>query len=157
MLNPNPEKRAGLDDIFLHAWFLKVGPRSRLPQSAALHRAHAPPCRAGRCGRSVQPRLACTGASPPQVFIRHHPRHPRVPATHSSCTPAFTLQDLPPGALGMNDWYMDNADSLQDRLEVVQTIVVRVCVWVGGWVVGGGGGGRGRGPGPGPAHLALWL
>lgn len=54
MLNPNPEKRVGLDDIFQHAWFLK---------------------------------------------------------------------DLPPGALGMNDWYMDNADSLQDRLELVQTIV----------------------------------
>ena len=25
MLNPNPEKRVGLDDIFQHAWFLKVG------------------------------------------------------------------------------------------------------------------------------------
>ena len=36
----------------------------------------------------------------------------------------WRLQDLPPGALGMNDWYMDNADSLQDRLELVQTIVV---------------------------------
>ncbi|KAL4448213.1 hypothetical protein ABPG75_005432 [Micractinium tetrahymenae] len=39
-------------------------------------------------------------------------------------TPVYMApEDLPPGALGMNDWYMDNADSLQDRLELVQTIV----------------------------------
>ena len=30
MLNPNPEKRVGLDDIFQHSWFLKDLPPGAL-------------------------------------------------------------------------------------------------------------------------------
>jgi hypothetical protein len=39
------------------------------------------------------------------------------------CRHPWFLKDLPPGALAMNDWYMNHADSLQDRLELVQAIV----------------------------------
>lgn len=123
MLNPNPEKRAGLDDIFQHAWFLKVG------SPCCLH--HAWPCSSAHCtdkGRVVPPWLALQGSDPSTTCILPRPPCPAQGAHPLALLPpalAGPRQDLPPGALGMNDWYMDNADSLQDRLELVQTIVVR--------------------------------
>jgi hypothetical protein len=37
---------------------------------------------------------------------------------------AWFQTDLPAKALSMNDWYLDSAGSLQERLELVQMIVV---------------------------------
>ena len=105
MLNPSPERRAGLDEIFQHPWFLKDLPPGALGMNdwcggGAGRRERGAPG-AGR-QRRAQAHLAFICSSH-QAFPHPRSRHPPLPAPSTR--------------------YMDNADSLHDRLELVQTIV----------------------------------
>ena len=95
VLNPNPEKRVGLDDIFQHAWFVKVGKRGGWVGGWGLHVLSLSHSRE-RVKQDTVGRLA--GA------VELHGDATRREARANGPCRLLPLQDLPPGALGMNDW-----------------------------------------------------
>lgn len=67
--------------------------------------------------------LPHAAARPAPLAAMLRPRPDERVGLDDICRHPWFLKDLPPGALAMNDWYMEHADSLQDRLELVQAIV----------------------------------